>query len=51
MTKNPKYTIFKVFMQFLSQFRQTPWIGMLKMFTNVAIRCPVVIEDEIVSVF
>ena len=28
--KAQNFTVFKVFMQFLSNFRQTSWIGMLK---------------------
>ena len=48
--KTQIFPIFNVFMQFLSRFRQTPYIGMLKTFTKVAVCCPVV-KDEIVLVF
>ena len=49
--KNPNFPIFKVFMQFLSDFRPTLRIGMLNTFTKVAACCLVVIKDEIISVF
>ena len=45
------FLIFRVFTQFLSQFRQTSRIEMLKTFTEVTTRCPVVFKDEIKSVF
>ena len=45
------FPIFKIFMQFLSQFRQTSRIEILKTFTKVATRSSVVFKDEIKSVF
>ena len=41
----PKSTNFWPFMQWLSSFRQTSWIKMLKTFNKAKIRCPVVIYE------
>ena len=49
--KTKKFQIFQVFMQFLSKFRRTPWIGMLKTFIKVRLCCPVVFYEQIIAVF
>ena len=49
--KTDDFQIFKVFMQYLSHFPQTQWIGKLKRFSKVAASSPVVFRDEMSSVF
>ena len=51
MTKAQKFLIYKVSTEFLSNFRETPWTGMLKTLNKVGIRCPVFFNDGMFSVF
>ena len=49
--KSPKYPILKDFMQFVSNFRQTLWIGTLNKVNKERMCSPVCFSDGLISVF
>ena len=48
--KTKNFPIVNVFMQFLSNFRKTSWIRMLKTLNMALVRCPVGFSEEIIAI-
>ena len=51
MTRTENFPFFEVFMQYLSNFRHTPWIGMFQRVKKERFHCPVVVYEAIIAVF